>query len=211
MEYLSIFEENEASIEIKRSEFIAHVFHVESAEEALFHVEEVKKRHYKARHNCYAFVTGKSGEIIKASDDGEPQSTAGRPILQAIENNSLKDVLIVVTRYFGGIKLGANGLVRAYMAAANEVIGISEKELVRDCIVMDIGYDYSLHGRVDTFLRGNGISSEEPEFTELVSRRIYVPAEKKDSVSSELVQISNARMEITETGTKTIRFKGEEL
>ena len=122
MDYITINDNFENSIEIKKSNFITHLFSVSSVDEVNIYLEEIRKEHYKANHNCYAYIIGTNMEIKKASDDGEPSMTAGRPILNAMEKNGLTNALTVVTRYFGGIKLGASGLIRAYSSSAGEVI-----------------------------------------------------------------------------------------
>jgi uncharacterized YigZ family protein len=113
-----VYQGGSGEITEKKSRFIAHVFPICSEEEALEHIEEIRKQYWDARHNCHAFVLGDHQEISRCSDDGEPSGTAGRPILEVILGAGLHDVLIVVTRYFGGTLLGTGGLVRAYSAAA---------------------------------------------------------------------------------------------
>ena len=210
MDYTTVFEQSEASIEIKRSEFIAQIFHAESPEEADEFIEAVRKKHYRARHNCYAYVMGDSADIKKASDDGEPASTAGRPILSVIENNGLNDVLIIVTRYFGGIKLGASGLTRAYASAASEAVKGAAKVEMKTCAVTDIAYDYSLHGKVDAYLRNSGVRTDQPEFSDRVGQRIYIPVGDEQIVRDELISLTNARIEMTRACTEHVRYsKGE--
>ena len=104
----------------KKSKFIAHVFHIKDEEEALMYINEVKKKYWDARHNCYAWVIGERGQISRCSDDGEPAQTAGRPMLDVLLGEGLRDVCAVVTRYFGGTLLGTGGLVRAYSGAVQE-------------------------------------------------------------------------------------------
>ena len=125
-ELRTVKEHKEVEIEEKRSQFIANIFYVESAQEAMEKIKEIRKKYYDARHHCYAYVVQEETLVKKASDDGEPSGTAGSPILNVIEKNGLTNVLIVVTRYFGGILLGAGGLVRAYTGAATEAIKTSE-------------------------------------------------------------------------------------
>lgn len=195
MDYLTVFEDAKASIVIKKSEFIAHLHHAQSAGEAQDFIDAIKKEHFRARHNCYAYVIGESGELKKASDDGEPSSTAGRPILSAIENAGLVNVVIVVTRYFGGIKLGANGLVRAYMSAAKEAVENAKTVKMSECFEYDLTYDYSFHGKVDSFVRSEDILSEEPEFSDRVNVRVYIPESREKELIDGLVQITNGRIE----------------
>ena len=111
-----------AEVEEKKSRFIANLFYVESVEEAENCLKQIKKKYYDARHNCYAYVVKEENIIKKSSDDGEPSGTAGSPILNVIERNNLCNVIIIVTRYFGGILLGTGGLVRAYTEAATNAV-----------------------------------------------------------------------------------------
>ena len=127
--YKTIKGSAEASYEVQKSRFITHVSHAESEEEAREFIQQMKKKYFDARHNCSAWVLGEKGAKQKSNDDGEPGGTAGNPILEAIKKNGLTDIVIVVTRYFGGIKLGAGGLIRAYGHAA--VLGIQAAQTVR--------------------------------------------------------------------------------
>ncbi len=124
-----------AEFEEKRSRFIANIFYVESAEEAENIIKKIKKKYYDARHNCYAYIINEKQMIKKSSDDGEPSGTAGSPILNVIEKNELCNVLIIVTRYFGGILLGAGGLVRAYTESASKALRSA------DIIEQEEGYE----------------------------------------------------------------------
>ena len=110
----------------KKSRFIAHVFPVKTEEEAVTIIEETKKKYWDARHNCYAFVIGERGEVTRCSDDGEPAGTAGRPILEVITGADIRNILVIVTRYFGGTLLGTGGLVRAYSQATQAGIAASK-------------------------------------------------------------------------------------
>lgn len=127
MAYITINEEKETSIIEKKSEFISHIKRVNSEEEAKTYIEEIRSKYRDARHNCYAYIIGEKEEIQRYSDDKEPQGTAGLPILDVLKKNDLKDVCLIVTRYFGGILLGASGLTRAYAKSASEVVSISKK------------------------------------------------------------------------------------
>ena len=121
-----ITENSTAEIVEKKSRFIANVFYVESAEEAENKLNEVRKKYYDAKHNCYAYVIGKSGDIVKSSDDGEPQGTAGHPMLDILKGENLTNCIAIVTRYFGGILLGTGGLVRAYSDSLKAALKIAK-------------------------------------------------------------------------------------
>lgn len=124
--YYIVSKGGEGEITEKKSRFIAHVLPVESEEEALLQIENIKKKYWDARHNCFAFIMGKNNEIQRFSDDGEPQGTAGKPILEVLMGENLRNTLIVVTRYFGGTLLGTGGLVRAYGLSSKEGLKRSE-------------------------------------------------------------------------------------
>ena len=142
-DYRTIRENGIHEIEIKKSRFICHLRRVKSEEEAQVFIEEVKKEHWKATHNCSAYTIGLNDEIQRAHDDGEPSGTAGVPMLEIFLKRELKNVAAVVTRYFGGTKLGAGGLIRAYGGAVNEAvnnIGVVERQLQQ---LIDVTVTYS--------------------------------------------------------------------
>ena len=141
-EYTTI-SSNEVTIEnvIEKSRFIASAIRVDTAEQAAAFVESKRKKHYDATHNCYAYIVG---DKAKFSDDNEPQGTAGMPIYECIKNNSLDYVCVVVTRYFGGVKLGAGGLVRAYSGACADVLRSADKVSMRLCRRAEVTVEYSL-------------------------------------------------------------------
>ena len=196
MDYITINDNFNSTIEIKKSTFISNLFSVKNVEEAEKYLEKIRKEHYKATHNCYAYIIGKKMEIKKSSDDGEPAMTAGRPILNAMEKNNLTNALIVVTRYFGGIKLGASGLIRAYSSSASEVI--KEAKLVKKVMtaLTKISYDYSLHGKIETYLRKTGYKLEDAVFTNKVTYEVYVPINLREEFKNELIAITNAKINI---------------
>ncbi len=200
MDYITVKENYESEIEIKKSIFIGHIFHTDTVDEAIDYLEQVRKKHYKATHNCYAYIIGENKEHQKASDDGEPAKTAGRPILNVIEQNDLTNVLIVVTRYFGGIKLGAGGLIRAYSASAADVVQKANLIKKETTMKMNLMYDYSLHGKIEDFLRKSGFMLETPSFLDRVSYNIYVNINFLDKFKEELIDITNAKVEIKEEG-----------
>lgn len=140
-----------AEIVEKKSRFIGHVAHVETEEEALAFLEEIRAEHRMARHNVYAYVlrSGTGGsERIRYSDDGEPQKTAGMPTLEAIQHAGLTDVAVVVTRYFGGVLLGTGGLVRAYTQATQAAIEAAQVVVISKCVEVMFEVPYSLYEQV---------------------------------------------------------------
>ncbi|MGF7034628.1 putative YigZ family protein [Paenibacillus mucilaginosus] len=158
-----------AEIVIKKSRFIGFAKPVTTEEEAVAFIEGIKKEHWNATHNCSAYMIGERDEIQKASDDGEPSGTAGKPILEVIKNQGLKNVVVVVTRYFGGIMLGAGGLIRAYTDGA--VAGLAAAEQVYQVLHREIRVeiDYTWLGKVENELRGRGTLLGETAFADKVT------------------------------------------
>lgn len=159
--YRTVRREASAEIVIKKSRFIGHAKPVETEEDAIAFIDEIKRLHRQATHNCSAYMVGERDQHQKASDDGEPSGTAGKPILEVIKNKGLKNVAVVVTRYFGGIMLGAGGLVRAYtdgavagIEAAEEIVYVLHREVFVDV-------DYTWYGKLENELHGRGTESEE--------------------------------------------------
>ena len=148
-EYLALVEAGQDEIIEKKSRFIGYAVPAESEEEALAAVEKIKKKHYDARHNCYAFSIGTGPQpLLRFSDDGEPQGTAGKPILEVIGGSGVRNVCIVVTRYFGGTLLGTGGLVRAYTEAAKAALAAGVVKKRRPMIRAKLGMDYGDLGKL---------------------------------------------------------------
>ena len=166
--YRTIKQLGETQLEINKSLFIAHACPAATEEAAMAFINDIKKRHKEANHNCSAYVIGQHGQYQKADDDGEPGGTAGKPILEVINKSAVKNTVIVVTRYFGGIKLGAGGLIRAYAKAASaslEAAVIVEKQLHTK---LTIKLDYHLLNTVENQLRLHGYPVKSKDFTEQV-------------------------------------------
>lgn len=169
-------------IEEKKSRFIAHVASVHTEEEALAFIEAKKKQFWDARHNCYAYILGERAQTMRFSDDGEPAGTAGRPILEVLTNSGIRNVIVVVTRYFGGTLLGTGGLVRAYTKAAQAGIEASDVRMMHYGYDVTIVTDYNGIGKIQYLLGQRGIVVEESDYAEQVTIRIKVPYEEKDAV-----------------------------
>lgn len=201
LRYRTVKRYGEAEIVIQKSRFIAYASRVESEEEAASFVQEISRRHWDATHNCYAWVVGRSGEMQRSSDDGEPAGTAGRPILEVIRARELVDTAIVVTRYFGGIKLGASGLVRAYSQAASaglDAAGTVIRQLHR---AMEVTLDYSWMGKVEHALRTSGYDFDPPRFTDKVSWTVWIPAGEEKAFQQHLAEITGGQGTVTEGET----------
>jgi uncharacterized YigZ family protein len=167
--YKTVRQQGVSEIIIKKSRFIGHARPVATEEEALQFIQSIKKEHSMATHNCSAYMIGERDEIQKQSDDGEPSGTAGKPILEVIKNQGLKNIAVVVTRYFGGIMLGAGGLIRAYTDGA--VVGIAAALPVYQVLHREVHVeiDYTWHGKVENELRNRDMLMGETLFTDKVT------------------------------------------
>lgn len=183
MERFKTIKEN-ASIEIeeKRSKFIANIYYVESANEAEEMIKQVKKKYYDARHNCFAYIVDEENKVKKFSDDGEPSGTAGSPILNVLEKNELCNVLVVVTRYFGGILLGAGGLVRAYTEAATKAVEKAETAYQEKGYEIEIYVSYQDMEKLKYYCSKNNIKIINIEYGENVKCIIEVTNKEKENI-----------------------------
>ena len=182
----------------KKSRFIAQVFPVKTEEEVLQLLETTRNKYWDARHNCYAFILGADGGISRCSDDGEPSGTAGRPILEVLSKRGLKDVLVIVTRYFGGTLLGTGGLVRAYSQAA-------QAGLMESCIITkQAGYritvdtDYNGIGKLQYAVAQLGASVLDTSYTDKVQMVFLVPSALADKAGKEVTEATSGRAAITQ-------------
>lgn len=189
--FKTINERAEAEIVEKKSRFIANVSPISSEEEATNFIAEIKKQHYNARHNCFAYVIGGDIPIVKFSDDKEPNGTAGKPILDVLLGEKIENAIIVVTRYFGGTLLGTGGLVRAYGKSAKE--GILAGKIVQMDVYTKvfISVDYSLIGKIQYEVSNNGHIIIDTEYTDLVKFSLYVKNELVDEFIKNIVNITN--------------------
>ena len=191
--YKTIYEGGEGERVEKKSRFIATVRPVETEEEALAFIEEMKKKYWDARHNCYVYSVGMNREATRCSDDGEPGGTAGKPILEVIKGRDLTDILVVVTRYFGGVLLGTGGLVRAYTDATIE--GLSNADLVTVTYMqkLNVEVDYNTIGKLKYILSTDGIMICDETYTDKVSVVIAIPVPDTDKVTDKLVDFTGGR------------------
>lgn len=190
-DYLTIRETKQCETEISRSVFIARAYPSESEENALSALDSVRKEHYKATHHCYAYVIGADNKTVKFSDDGEPSGTAGRPILSMIEQYGLTNILLVVIRYFGGIKLGAGGLTRAYRNAAASVLKESPFVQCRVCDLVRFQTDYNFYGKLNAYFEEHNIVLQNTVFAESVRIDVCIPIAQTKTVCDEITDLSN--------------------
>jgi uncharacterized YigZ family protein len=195
-DYLTVKETGQHEIVIDKSRFIAHISRATTEEEAISFIQSIKKEHSSATHNCSAYLIGETDNIQKANDDGEPSGTAGVPMLEVLKKRELKDTVAVVTRYFGGIKLGAGGLIRAYGKSVSEGlnhIGVVKRQLHQ---IIHITVDYTLLGKMENELRNSVYPIKEMNYLEKVEIQMYVPIKEADSFKDWITDLTNAQSEI---------------
>lgn len=195
--YKTTAENGTASYEIQKSRFIAYTSHVETEAEARDFVTAIKKKHFDARHNCSAWVLGADSSQQKSNDDGEPGGTAGNPILEAIKQHGLTNVVVVVTRYFGGIKLGAGGLIRAYSHTASLGLEATPCLEVKPFCLMEAEMDYSLLGTVENWIRNEQLRTGETAYLDKVTVRLLVEPADCEGISTQLTNLTAAQCKIT--------------
>ena len=188
--------------EIKKSEFICTIHPVSNIDEINEILKDTRKKYYDATHNCYAYILGESGEIVKCSDDGEPSQTAGIVILDALRKNELTNVLAIVTRYFGGIKLGAGGLVRAYSSSTSLVLSKVEKLKIEKCIPLTMEFNYQNYNLIDRYIKE--YEEKEKVFGDNIKITIIIPIQKVDFLINKLIEITKNDIVITK-GTEESR------
>ena len=184
-----------SDVEVKKSHFICALKNVKSEDEALSFIEEIRKKHYDARHNCFAMRIGSPDRVFeKSSDDGEPQGTAGKPMLDILKGEALYNVCAVVTRYFGGTLLGTGGLVRAYSDSLKEALRSSKISPLTKGAELKTTADYSLAERVKRLAAQMDICTLNEEYTDKCTLSFLVPSEKEDLFTAQLVTLSNGRL-----------------
>lgn len=187
--YLTVDGVTENTVEIKRSKFIATLSHVESGEDAEAFVRAVRKRYPDATHNCYAYIADELGNETRFSDDGEPGGTAGQPMLEVLKKRGVVRAAVVVTRYFGGIKLGAGGLVAAYTDSVSEVLDAAGIRRMTECAEVTVECDYSDHSAIESALTRAGALRGEAVYGENVRSVWYAETDK----SGELIELVSAK------------------
>lgn len=195
--YKTTASDGTASYEIQKSRFIAYTHHAENEDDARAFVTAIKKKHFDARHNCSAWVLGADSSQQKSNDDGEPGGTAGNPILEAIKNHGLTNVVVVVTRYFGGIKLGAGGLIRAYSHTASLGIEATPCLEVKPFCLIEAEIDYSLLGAVENWIRNEQLRTGETSYLDKVTIRLLAEPDDCDSISTQLTNLTSAQCNIS--------------
>jgi uncharacterized YigZ family protein len=195
--YLTVKGYGEHEIVIEKSRFIAHISRAETEEEAIEFIQSIKKKHWTATHNCSAYLIGEHDLIQKANDDGEPSGTAGVPILEVLKKRKLKDTVVVITRYFGGIKLGAGGLIRAYGKSTSEGLnatGIVERKLTQ---IVHVKVDYTWFGKLENELRASIYEIKEIHYLDAVEFEVFVEEARVDPFTEWMVEMTNGQGKIS--------------
>ncbi len=193
--YIVPFGQGEAEYVEKRSRFIGHVWPVDSEEEARRYIEETRKRHHDARHNCWCYVL-REGNILRYGDDGEPQGTAGQPMLNVFLREEVTNVCCVVTRYFGGILLGAGGLTRAYGGTAKLALNEAGVSRMRLWATIAIPCSYAMYERVRLLVEMEGGIIAGTDFGADVVLSVLLPAEQTQSLQEKLTELSAGQLEL---------------
>jgi uncharacterized YigZ family protein len=195
-EYLTLALPGQGEYEEKKSRFLGKAVHIESEEEAAAFIAGIRKQYYDARHNCYAWVLGEGSERKKSSDDGEPSGTAGQPILRVIEGSGCTNVLVIVTRYFGGTLLGTGGLVRAYTQAARAALENAQTARMCLCRKLAVTVDYGALDRLLYALRRDGIEPQETEYGAKVTLHLIIEEKQGDTVENMITALTSGDAEI---------------
>ena len=190
-----ILETKETEIVEKKSRFIANIAAVSSEEEAIEFIEKIKKKYYDARHNCYAYIIGDKGDKKKCSDDGEPQRSAGMPMMEVLENQGYFDIVVVVTRYFGGTLLGVGGLIRAYQGAVIEGLNASVSGEIHEGFRAKYRFGYDFYGKIKYIAESENIVIEDTLFDENVTMSLIFEEGESERLQKKLVEETNANIE----------------
>ncbi|MEK4424117.1 YigZ family protein [Solibacillus sp. FSL K6-1523] len=208
--YFTVKGYGESEIIISKSRFITYIDRAETEEEALFFIDKIKKLHANATHNCSCYMIGEHDNIQKANDDGEPSGTAGVPMLEVLKKQGLKDTVVVVTRYFGGIKLGGGGLIRAYGKATTE--GLIATQVVERKLhyLMKVTIDYNWLGKVENEIRDSTYSLQSIDYAENVEIFVFVLKEEEELFIEWMTELTNGQALTTRGDAHFIEFvRGE--
>ncbi len=205
----SVFTEYRSEKVIERSRFISTCSHVESEEEARAFLARVRTEFPDATHHCYAFVADTLGNLMRFSDDGEPQGTAGMPILDALRGKKLYQTAVVVTRYFGGVKLGAGGLVRAYSGAASECLDGAEKRFFEPCARYMLTLGYELSDAVRKYISANSWMLADAQYSDCVRLTVAVRSREEEAFAAKIVDFTAGRVRVEKQDEFIFAFASE--
>lgn len=196
-EYIVPYQDAESEFTEKRSRFITHLYKVGTEAEARARIEEMKKKYYDARHNCWCYLLQEGG-VVRYSDDGEPQGTAGQPILNVFQRENVENVVCIVTRYFGGILLGAGGLTRAYAKAAKDALDAAGKARMQPFSVLLLECPYPMFERIKLLIEGHEGRIESSDYGAAVTLTFLLPVQKTADFSAALTELSGGQLSAEE-------------
>lgn len=205
-DYWTVKDYGESELIIQKSRFLTYVKRAETEEEALDFIQQIKKMHHAATHNCSAYLIGEHDHIQKANDDGEPSGTAGVPMLEVLKKQGLKDTVVVVTRYFGGIKLGGGGLIRAYGRATTEGITATGTVVRKLHSMMKVTIDYTWLGKVENEVRQSVYPLKEISYADGVDLFMYVPVAEVDPFITWMTELTNGQAIILSISNEFLEF-----
>lgn len=205
MEYLTVRAEGQDEFIEKKSRFIGSCRPVKTEQEALDFIAALKTKYWDASHNVYAYILRESG-VQRFSDDGEPQGTAGIPVMDTLKKSGVTDVVVVATRYFGGILLGGGGLIRAYSHTATIALEAARKVTMRECLLLSASCDYSLYGRVQGVIPECGGVIDDTEFLENVTLRFHLAPEELGAFQKRLADATSGKGIVKEEGKRFFEF-----
>ena len=205
-DYITVKGYGESEIILSKSRFITYVNRAETEREALDFIDKIKKKHASATHNCSCYMIGEHDNIQKANDDGEPSGTAGVPMLEVLKKQGLKVTVVVVTRYFGGIKLGGGGLIRAYGKATTE--GITAAQVVERKMdyIMKVSIDYNWLGKVENEIRDSDYTLRDISYAEGVDLFVFVLKDEEAQFTSWVTELTNGQANISRIDEQFIEF-----
>lgn len=205
MEYTTVAQENAEEFIEKKSRFIGSCRPVQTEKQALEFIARKKTQYWDASHNVYAYILRENG-VQRFSDDGEPQGTAGIPVLDTLKKAGVVDVVVVATRYFGGILLGGGGLIRAYSHTASIALAAAKKITMRECLLLSVACSYSSYGRVQGLIPEGGGVIDETLFLEDVTLRFHLAPERFDPLNRSILDATGGASAIQEEGKRFFAF-----
>ena len=206
MNYKTIANDGIVEEDIKKSRFICHLKRVESEEEGRDYIAQIKKEHHKANHSCSAMIIGEDSQLKRSSDDGEPSGTAGVPMLTVLEKQGVTNVVAVVTRYFGGIKLGAGGLIRAYSGSVAHALEEIGKVEVKELSGLTVYMSYSQYQTFSNFLEAEGLQEHDTQFLSDVTTTLYVDDENLPHLQETLIDFYQGKIRFEESGSRVVEL-----
>ncbi len=192
-DYRTVYSDATGEFEDKKSRFICTLSPCASEEEALAFIEAVRKKYRDAKHNCYAYIIGEKGELVRASDDGEPQKTAGAPMLSVLTGENLTNVVCTVTRYFGGTLLGTGGLIRAYTNATTAAVNNARIIEKKSGVLFNLTMSYNDSGKVQFYLQTSDIKILNTDYSDSVSFSVCIPTNDADTFKNKITDLTSGR------------------